>query len=383
VTTPLYFSSSKLYTYDFLEAVRRRLTPDGVYVTWVDSRVGDRGIDIILKTLRQSFKSCWLGAIKSTYLVLACSQEPIALRQPRLISDNPVLADYFFAKNALRPEWFPYGLLSTRALTLAGDPDAPVNTLDYPALEFEMARLGSRGIGAFKRRLLDDMNLAEMATALSAIGFNPLHLAVHAELLLGDSTITDRWKGLASRRVDGFDAHYRQLKLAHYASYAAAAGSAVAYRKYGNALLSEERYPESIEQFRTALRIDPNTNNAYFNIGAAYEKNGQFEAALENYTNELKVDPTDEDVDYRRGRVSYKLARYEQALKFLQSAARQQDAADIQFYLGRTLEAFGQFTGAKAAYQRALALDGDHAEARRALELNGLTLTRFNIANQK
>src|SRR5262249_4377435 len=47
VTTPLYFSSSKLYTQDFFRLIKRRLAPDGVYMTWFDSRVGDRGADII------------------------------------------------------------------------------------------------------------------------------------------------------------------------------------------------------------------------------------------------------------------------------------------------------------------------------------------------
>ena len=101
VTSPLYFSSAKLYTRDFLEAVRRRLTPDGLYVTWIDSRVGDRGLDIILKTLGGSFTHCWLGALKSEYFLLVCSNEPIALRRPRLAADNPVLAESFFKQGGI------------------------------------------------------------------------------------------------------------------------------------------------------------------------------------------------------------------------------------------------------------------------------------------
>ncbi len=70
VTSPLYFSSSKLYTQGFFKLIRQRLQPDGLFVTWIDSRVGDRGLDIILKTLSQSFQSCWMGYIQETYLLL-------------------------------------------------------------------------------------------------------------------------------------------------------------------------------------------------------------------------------------------------------------------------------------------------------------------------
>ena len=43
VTSPLYFSSAKLYTSEFFEVIDERMYPDGIYATWIDSRVGDRG----------------------------------------------------------------------------------------------------------------------------------------------------------------------------------------------------------------------------------------------------------------------------------------------------------------------------------------------------
>ena len=367
VTTPLYFSSSKLYTRDFLESVRRRLTPDGVYVTWVDSRVGDRGMNIILKTLGQSFSSVWIGAIKSTYFLLLCSQQPIALRRPSLIADNPVLADYFFKENGIRPEWLPYGLLSTHALALAGDREVPVNTLDYPALEFEIARLGRRGLDGFKGRLLDSLSLQDVAAGVRPMPFDPIQLAMHADVLLEESSITHRWKTLASREQGDFDARYTQAKLDDVARSARAAGTAVGYRHYGAALLEEGRYAESIVQFQKALELDPSIDNAYFNLGAAYEKSGALEAALESYGRELAVDPADDEVSYRQGRVSCKLERYADALRFLDAALVQQETAGVHYYRGLALEGLGRLADAAKAYQRALELDdGDH-DARVAL----------------
>ncbi|MFQ5518527.1 MAG: spermine synthase, partial [Mariprofundus sp.] len=77
VTTPLYFSSSKLYTSDFFDVVKQRLKPDGIYVTWMDARVGDTGVDIILNTIKGSFKHAALLYVKSSYFLLICSDQPI------------------------------------------------------------------------------------------------------------------------------------------------------------------------------------------------------------------------------------------------------------------------------------------------------------------
>ena len=92
VTSPLYFSSAKLYTHDFLEQIRQRLESDGVYMTWADSRVGDKGMEIILSTLSRSFKYCALGTIKTTYYLLLCSEEPLHVHHPDIVSRHPILS---------------------------------------------------------------------------------------------------------------------------------------------------------------------------------------------------------------------------------------------------------------------------------------------------
>jgi tetratricopeptide (TPR) repeat protein len=208
------------------------------------------------------------------------------------------------------------------------------------------------------------MSLEEISAALKPAEVDPLRLVLHADILLGDSTVTDRLTALAKQRVKDFDVRYGKVKLEYYASHAATAKTATAYRKYGSVLLGEDRYDEAVKQFRTALTIDANTDNAYFNMGAAYERSGQLEAALESYTNELKVDPTDDEVPFRQGRVAYKLKRYEQALAYLSVAVRVRDTANTQFYRGLTLEALERFKEAQAAFQDAVEIDHDHRGAR-------------------
>ena len=368
VTTPLYFSSSKLYTKDFLEVVRQRLTPDGVYVTWFDTRVGDRGADIILKTLSHSFKECWIGCIKSGYFLLVCSQQKLAVQQPRLISDNAVLNHYFFNQNGLRPDWIPYGLLSTQAFDLIHDRSAPINTLDYPALEFEIARLGREGFDEFLARLQQQMSVKNVAEAVQPpMPFKPVDLALYVDELIGNSAITDRWKSLVSLEEPAFDQNYNQAVLDYYQDYAKLADTADAHHKWGYRLLKKGRYGEALREFSRALEINPKRNNSYFNMGACYEYMREFDLALKYYAKELTVDPNDPDVLPREGRVLYKAGRYREALACLDAALLKSPRGNTYYYRGLALEALGFREEAEQSFKEALRLNAQDEEASKAL----------------
>ena len=107
VTTPQYFSSSKLYTRDFFELVSKKMTPDGIYITWVDGRIGDRGFDIILETLRTSFEECWQTYLKANYYIMACSQQPIQIRQLDSVVANEELRTYLATEHSMPLELIP------------------------------------------------------------------------------------------------------------------------------------------------------------------------------------------------------------------------------------------------------------------------------------
>jgi len=169
VTTPLYFSSSKLYTRNFLEAVRERLRPDGVYVTWLDWRVGDRGVDIILSTLAEQFNECWISYLSTGYFLLACSNAPMSVHRFEEVAGHPTLRETFASEYGLPLALIPYGVVSTEALALRSPGGAPINTFDRPVLEFEMARLQAHArIDAFRDRLGHDITTGSLRARLGA-----------------------------------------------------------------------------------------------------------------------------------------------------------------------------------------------------------------------
>lgn len=357
VTTPLYFSSSKLYTREFLRQIRERMYDDGIYVTWVDSRVGDEGLDITLKTIGDTFEYCAIGAIKSAYYLLICSPSPIRAHQPLIVAENDILADYFLREHDLNPEWFRYGLVYRDALELIGDSGTPLNTLDRPALEFSMTRLRERGMPGFQRRLKQALTLDFGADFVPpGVQQDPYELMAHTHMLLGDSSITEGWSNrIAQLETDPLPG-FRAAELSLYELRAERFATADAYHQFGYRLMKAGELERAIAADRVALSIDPRRDNTHFNIASCFERLGLLESALEHYRHEQRVDPDDDDVPYRIGRVALGLGRNALALQSLQQAVALSPDSENHVLLGRALEGLGHLEEARDAYRAAAGL---------------------------
>lgn len=140
VTSPLYFSSSKLYTRDFFLQVSRKLAPGGVYAMWFDNRVTADGARIIFRAVSEVFDACSVTYLNGMYLQLVCGEGPLRLRAADEIEWDPRLRERF----AMHRIGLPLERILP-ALALDGGGihgkrwDAPANTFDHPALEFLMA----------------------------------------------------------------------------------------------------------------------------------------------------------------------------------------------------------------------------------------------------
>lgn len=371
VTTPLYFSSSKLYTREFLRAVRSRLAPGGVYVTWMDSRVGTVGAEIILKTIADSFEHCWLGAIRGSYYLLLCSPDPLAVRQPEVVARDPMLRDYFFVEHGLPARWIPFGLLSTRPLELVRESTVPLNTLDYPALEFHMARLvHRRGFKRFMKRLVDTMSFDDMARAMEGVeAWDPVNHVVYVEQLIGDDmAVAKQWRRLADRTVDEFDRRRERGRLELLASVAGAQGTADAVDDYAEALTEVDRLDEAVEQYRLAVELEPERAVRHYRLGRAYERIEAWDRAATSYAAALERAPGHSGTHVRRGLVLGRLGRYEEALtEFDEALALDDEEIAAHVGRGRALEAMQDVAGAIRAYREALRRDPENDAARRGL----------------
>ncbi|RMG54512.1 MAG: spermine synthase [Gammaproteobacteria bacterium] len=323
VTTPLYFSSSKLYTLDFLNLVSSHLSPDGLYVTWMDSRIGDAGADIILRTLHEHFAHCSLAYVKSAYFLFLCSDAPIVRQDLPALAPGHTVHDDLLKHHGIVSAWIPDQLIVPDAWALLPDARTPINTLDRPVLEFSMAHVDRRGIPQLKRRILEQMSAREISRALqrSESSLAPEWLW-HAWLRLEDSDFTLAWQQWLQQR----DKDFRQKLEAVIRDYdrrlQRASADADVFHHFGYVMMQMDYIEDAMLLFRQTLKLDPLHDNTHFNLATCHEWLGQPKQALDHYLQEYKIDPNDEDVPWRIGRVLAGMNRWQQALPWLERAAK-------------------------------------------------------------
>ncbi|MCP4446670.1 MAG: tetratricopeptide repeat protein [Myxococcales bacterium] len=345
VTTPLYFSSSKIYTNDFLGSAKKRLTPGGIYVTWVDARVGDRGIDIILNTMGSVFGQCGLGWIKAGYFLLMCSDEPIRARQAKAVWSNEVLRDDLMKRFGIVPELLPYGLLTPDVMPLVGDADAPINSLNHPHLEFHMSWLREKRMDRFTERLSEHMSLEAQRQALGTqVQWNPFDLLAHVNALAGGSTVSSRWEELVkgAHASPDYEAGVAKGEERLYSRLAHATSDPKHYLSHAYSLLRQKRYRDAIAPLKRASEQDPELKNVQYNLGISYERIGRLEEALSAYQSERRLNQADNDVTPRIGSVALRLKRYPLAIKSYGDALEHKDGAASWRGLVRALAQSGQ-----------------------------------------
>jgi len=244
VTSPLFFSSSKLYTVEFLQNVRSKLAPGGLYMTWLDSRVGDRGAEIMLESVTSNFEHCGLAQLGSNYLLMICSDKPIVAHHPMAVAEQPQLATYFREKHDIDPAGIAYQLINTDAAALTNSVRAPLNTLDYPVLEFEMARLRKRSLANLRKRIITNVNVAELGKAFR-------HFDWGLESMLS-----------SLKKTSGTGVYYQKLKLEYFL-----------YRTYVDAgLLAQRRgnCKSADSMIARALAIEGKVANRNLRLGHCY-----------------------------------------------------------------------------------------------------------------
>jgi predicted membrane-bound spermidine synthase/tetratricopeptide (TPR) repeat protein len=295
VESPIYFSSSKLYTREFLETVVEHLTPDGVYTTWIDQDTGDRGVDIVIETLAEAFDACWLNYLKSSYYLLVCSNAEIRPHQARRVAAGERLDRYLIENDRLRARLIGYSLLSTDALALRSPQDVPVNTLDFPVLEHELARLGRGEIPEFNRRLEASLDLRRARDVFEGVmAWDPGEFALWADMRErhSEATLVRVLHRVIPRQFPDVDERYAQAAL----RLARELGGAEDYLAYGRRLYHGEFYRPALEALLEALRIDPAMAEARYYVGRCHEELGEYEAARESFRLALELDPEDEDL---------------------------------------------------------------------------------------
>ena len=121
--------------------------------------------------------------------------------------------------------------------------------------------------------------------------------------------------------------------------------------------------------FKNALRIDPNSLEALYNIGLYYQERGEYEKAMEHYQNSIDIQPYREPY-FNMGYIHHEyLQEYEKAIEYYTKAINVEPKyLDAYFNRGLCYELIKDRKKAKADFQKVLEFNPTHTDAAKALE---------------
>ena len=145
--------------------------------------------------------------------------------------------------------------------------------------------------------------------------------------------------------------------------------NAVAHCHVGIELGEQQKYDLATEEFKAALKADPNCAEAYYGLGYTLENLGKVQEAMEQYRNALRVRPWYEPAHSRLGTVLWSLGQRQEALAEYEAALRQNaDDLEAQYRLGVGLQELGELPQAVPHLDYVARLNPDFGDA-----LNRLT----------
>ncbi len=124
------------------------------------------------------------------------------------------------------------------------------------------------------------------------------------------------------------------------------------------------RPEEIISACNKAIRLKPDSAEAYNNRGAANGELGQYEAAITDFDKAIILDPNDTEAYYNRGTVQFKRDNYDDALTDFDEAIRL-DPSNVKAFINRgcSRARLGQYDTAITDLDEAIILDPDDAVA--------------------
>lgn len=139
--------------------------------------------------------------------------------------------------------------------------------------------------------------------------------------------------------------------------------------KAGNDYYKQGDYAAAVREFQEAIRLDPNYQRAYANLGLAYKKLGDFQSAIANYDKAVHMSGGDKEI--AKVAQGYKVnlyidnKDYKKAVETIDLFLKDDPKADEMLYLkGKVFkDALGKTRDAIPLLKEAIAINGSSAKA--------------------
>jgi len=138
---------------------------------------------------------------------------------------------------------------------------------------------------------------------------------------------------------------------------------AEAYFQIGYCLGKLGRYPEAIEPYRRAIRIEPDDIDTLNNLCVAYGMVGRYNEAIETCKEAIRIKADLPEVYNNLGWTYHRIGRYQEAIEFCKQAIRiKPDFAFAHYNLGNNYVALKKFDEAIESYKQTIRIRFDYAE---------------------
>ncbi len=134
-------------------------------------------------------------------------------------------------------------------------------------------------------------------------------------------------------------------------------------------LCSAKKNPLAESYYLNALKINPNSEEALYDLGMYYQEIDNYNGAIETYTALLKVNPHNFDAHFNLGMLhTVKLGVVDEGMKYFNSAIEDNPKEPRGYYgRGYCFEKKGDVLNATADYKMALSVDSTYSNAAIAL----------------
>src|SRR5688572_16830388 len=149
-------------------------------------------------------------------------------------------------------------------------------------------------------------------------------------------------------------------------------------------LADDKKWPEAIDAYKLAIRLDANYAPAHSGLGGAYMNMGNWKEALAAYNEQVRVAPNDSQAQYDLGFFYNAMGRHGDAFAPLVKAVSLDPSfAEAHYEIGYAYVRIDDFEKSLAYLRNAVRLRPDYADAYYSLGLAYARLGKPDLANEQ
>ena len=133
----------------------------------------------------------------------------------------------------------------------------------------------------------------------------------------------------------------------------------------GDAYFNKGQYEKAVKSYTVYLSTEPRDIKTIYNRGRAYEELGKYELALKDFNKVIKEDPLNVNAHLSIASDYYhRLQDYENTIFYAEKVLKLDETNATAFVLkGKAFQKLGKIQDALTAYNAAISVDKDHADA--------------------